>query len=171
MLPTTDWNSEEKTEDNRKKPTHESINDLPVHAATGQQIFLPTSESRHFTRADAAKVFDEKLLPADNRVPHPELAVIHREVLEGLSVEERRKRAEARDAIAEKKRNAALARQAKKEASIKRVDTGRWEYRISEIKVDDAGKDGRGLKGTGWRYGAPLMDRSRGQHKIPQAVE
>lgn len=175
MLPKTDWaapkwDPEQGQIAEREKPNHESINDLPVHAATGQQIFLPTSESRHFTRKDAAKVFDKKLLPADDRVPHPELTVMHKEVLEGLSEEERQKRAEARDAAAERRRNASLALQAQKEASIKRVDTGRWEYRFTEIQVDDAGKDGRGLKGTGWRYGAPLMDRSRGQHKIPQAV-
>lgn len=154
-----------------RKPPHESINDLPVHVATGQQIFLPTSESRQFTRADAAKVFDEKLLPADDRVPHPELAIMHRETLQEVPKEERRARAEARDAIAEKKRAAALARQARKEAAIKRIDTGRWEYRFTEIKVDDAGKDGRGLNGVGWRYGAPHMDRSRAQHKIPTTVE
>ncbi|KUJ09242.1 uncharacterized protein LY89DRAFT_598310 [Mollisia scopiformis] len=172
MLPKTLWNPEETTEENRKKTkTHESINDLPVHVATGQQIFLPTSESRHFTRKDAARVFDAKLLPADDRVPHPELAVMHKEVLEELSDEERKARAEARDASEEQKRKVALARQAKKEASIKKVDIGRFEYRFSEIKVDDAGKDGRGLKGVGWRYGVPLMDRSRGQHKIPRAVE
>jgi hypothetical protein len=171
MLPKTDWNPEEHEDEPWKRKTHESINDLPVHAATGNQIFLPTAESRHFTRADAAKVFDDRLLPADARVPHPELAVMHKEVLEGLSEEERLKRAEARDTVKERKRNAALARQAIQEASTKKVDIGRYEYRFTEIKVDDAGKDGRGVKGVGWRYGAPLMDRSRGQHKIPSAVE
>lgn len=175
MLPKTEskapeWDPERGELAKREKPSHESINDLPVHVATGQQIFLPTSESRHFTRKDAAKVFDKRLLPADDRIPHPELTVMHKEVLEGLSEEERQKRAEARDATAERRRAASLARQAEIEASIKKVDTGRWEYRFTEIKVDDAGKDGRGLKGTGWRYGAPLMDRSRGQHKIPRAV-
>lgn len=171
MLPTLDWDPEEQMSVNRRGSTvHESINDLPVHAATGQQIFLPTAESRHFTRADAAKVFDERLLPADARVPHPELAVIHKEVLEQLSPEEQMKRAESRNTVMERKRNAALARQAIKDASTKKVDTGRYEYRFTEIKVDDAGKDGRGVKGVGWRYGVPLMDRSRAQHKIPQSV-
>lgn len=170
MLPKTDWDPKEQGIE-RPKKNHESINDLPVHAATGNQIWLPTAESRHFTRADAAKVFDDKLLPADARVPHPELAVLHKEVLEGLTVEERQKRADNREAKHDKKRNAALARQAVKEASTKRVDIGRYVYQFTEIKVDDAGKDGRGVNGVGWRYGAPLMDRSRGQHKIPQTVE
>ncbi len=150
---------------------HESINDLPVHRATGQQIFHPTSESRHFTRADAAKVFDEKLLPADDRVPHPELSIMHKEIIEEIPYGERRERAAARDALAEKKRAAAAARRAKKDASVKKVDTGRWEFHFTEVNVDDACKTGRGLKGTGWRYGVPHMDRSRGQIKIPTSVE
>lgn len=154
-----------------KVNTHESINDLPVHRATGQQIFHPTSESRQFTRADAAKVFDEKLLPADDRIPHPELVILHKERLEDVSQEERRERADARVALAEKKRVAAVARAVRKEAAIKKVDTGRWAFHFTEINVDDAGKTGRGHKGVGWRYGAPHMDRSRGMIKIPKSVE
>ena len=37
--------------------------------------------------------------------------------------------------------------------------------------VDDAGKDGRSRKGTGWRYGVPFYDRRRGEVKIPTKVE
>ena len=166
MLPKTPWEPDET----KRKP-HESINDLPVHAATGQQIFHPTSESRHFTRADAAKVFDEKLLPADDRVPHPELAIMHRELKAGLPREDRLARQQARDEKDEKKRQAIAAKIAAKEAAIKKIDTGRWEFRIININVDDIGKDGRGHKGTGWRYGVPLMDRSRGMVKIPTRVE
>jgi hypothetical protein len=166
MLPKTPFDPEDK----KVKP-HESINDLPVHAATGQQIFHPTSESRHFTRADAAKVFHEKLLPADDRVPHPELAEMHKEFKLGLPPKEREANAKAREEAEEKKRQLAAARQARKEAAIKKVDTGRWEFRFTEINVDDAGKDGRGHKGTGWRYGRPHMDRSRGTVKIPSSVE
>jgi len=150
---------------------HETINDLPVHRATGQQIWHPTSESRHFTREDAAKVFDEKLLPADARVPHPELAILHKEQIERLSPQERQERAAARDAIAEKKRAAKAARQAKKEAAIKKVDTGRWEFHFTDVNVDAAGKTGRGHKGVGWRYGQPHDDRTRGKIKIPTSVE
>ncbi|KAJ5099495.1 hypothetical protein N7532_006496 [Penicillium argentinense] len=36
---------------------HEPINDLPVHPATGAQIFYPVPESRSFTRVDAGRVF------------------------------------------------------------------------------------------------------------------
>ncbi|RDL41571.1 uncharacterized protein BP5553_01550 [Venustampulla echinocandica] len=150
---------------------HESINDLPVHASTGQQIFHPTSESRQFTRADAAKVFNERLLPADDRIPHPELVLQHRDLLEGLTDAEREEKARAREEATEWKRKREADIKAKKEAAVKKVDTGRWEFRFTDVNVDDAGKDGRGPNGVGWRYGAPHYDRARGQVKIPQSVE
>lgn len=153
------------------KKSHESINDLPVHRATGSQIFYPTSESRAFTRADAAKAFSDTLLPADDRVPHPELAIIHKEVLQDLSPEVRRTRAAEREKAAQEAAEKAALAKAKEDARVKRVDVGKVEFRFTEIMVDHAGKDGRGRKGTGWRYGAPLMDRSKGHVRIPTAVE
>ncbi|KAK2750422.1 hypothetical protein FQN57_003902 [Myotisia sp. PD_48] len=50
---------------------HEPINDLPVHRLTEPQIFYPTSESRHFTRVDAARVFSAapSLTVADRDTP------------------------------------------------------------------------------------------------------
>ncbi|EHL00202.1 hypothetical protein M7I_3972 [Glarea lozoyensis 74030] len=150
---------------------HESINDLPVHSKTGQQIFHPTSESRQFTRADAAKVFDERLLPADDRIPHPEMVVRQRELVEGLSDEERMEKAQLRAAKAESKRLAEVAKQVAKDSKTKRVETPRWEFRFTEANVEDAGKTGRGHKGVGWRYGVPLYDRNKGLVKIPQSVE
>ncbi|TVY90775.1 37S ribosomal protein, mitochondrial [Lachnellula willkommii] len=164
MLPKTPF-------DPRHIVSHESINDLPVHASTGQQIFHPTSESRRFTRQDAAKVFNKRLLPADDRIPHPELVIQHRErVIDGLNVEERKERAELRAAEAEERREKRAAREAAAEARVQKVESGRWEFRFTPINTDDAGKDGRGYRGVGWRYGVPLYDRSRGQIKIPKSV-
>jgi len=165
MLPKTPYEP-----DNRKLKPHESINDLPIHSATGLQIFHPTSESRVFTRADAAKVFDENLLPADDRVPHPELALQHKDYRAGFSQEEIKARQQERDEEAEKKRQERLEKQARKQAQIKVVDGPRWEFRFENISVDSAGKTGRGPRGVGWRYGVPLMDRSRAQVKIPTKV-
>jgi hypothetical protein len=167
MLPKTPY-SEDPTK--RKQP-HESINDLPVHSATGTQIFHPTSESRHFTRADAAKVFDENLLPADDRVPHPELTLMHKDRLAGMTRDEIDERQEKRDEVSEMKRQQKAARRAAKEATVKKVDTGRYQFRFTDVNVDDIGKDGRGHKGVGWRYGVPHMDRSRAKVKIPTRVE
>merc|ERR1712098_1021977 len=130
----------------------------------------PTSESRHFTREDAAKVFDEKLLPANARVPHPELAILHKEQIERLSPQERQERAAARDAIAEKKRAAKAARQAKKEAAIKKVDTGRWEFHFTDVNVDAAGKTGRGHKGLDGDMGNLTMTGPEGRSRYPPVL-
>ena len=149
----------------------ESINDLPVHAATTQQIFWPTSEARSFSRVDAAKVFDDVLLPADKRVPHPELIIAAKEEIQGIPPRERAANAAARTKAENERRAKIEERRAKKEAAaVKTVQGARWDFKFREIKVDDAGADGRGLNGTGWRYGAPLRDRIRGQIKIPTRV-
>ena len=166
MLPVTEWVDKDGKE-NRERP-HESINDLPVHPATGQQIFLPTSESRVFTRKDAARAFDEKLLPADDRVPHPELALMHKDFKAGMTHEEISERQAARDEEAAAQK---MWRQKRKQGGkMKVVDTKRWEFKFTEVNSDVIGKDGRG-PGAGWRYGFPMMDRSRGQVKIPTRVE
>lgn len=163
MLPKTKYDPMTK-----KFRPHESINDLPLHSATGQQIFYPTSESRHFTRADAAKAFAEKLLPADDRVPHPELALMHKDFLTGITKDEIEAKQAARDEATEKRKELWRQKQAKRLAGLKVVDSPRWAFRITPVDVDDIGKDGRGPGGVGWRYGMPLMDRSRGQIKIPR---
>lgn len=54
MVPTTPLYDEPRRQ--RDVP-HESINDLPSHRLTDAQIFYPVSESRHFTRVDAGRVF------------------------------------------------------------------------------------------------------------------
>ena len=66
----------------------EPINDISLHAATSPQIFYPTSESRHFTRADAARVFDENLLPVDDRIPHPQQIQMRKDANDGYAPKE-----------------------------------------------------------------------------------
>ena len=51
MLPKTHYNEGEEN------IPHEPINEIHVHNLTLQQLFTPVSESRHFTREDAAKAF------------------------------------------------------------------------------------------------------------------
>ncbi|KAI0999654.1 hypothetical protein K3495_g8542 [Podosphaera aphanis] len=153
----------------RRRAPHESINDLPILKSTGSQLWLPVSESRRFTRADAAKAFHSNLQPADKRVPHPELTIMHKEWLAGLSIQER---TELQDRRAQAERQKALQKINKKkmqEDSIKKVVTPRGVvFRFHEIKVDAIGKNGRGTKAVGCRYGVPNMDRSKGDLKIPQ---
>ena len=150
---------------------HESINDLPVHAATQQQIFYPTSESRQFTRVDAARIFADGLLPADLRVPHPELIEDERLRLEGVGAKDIAERAEARSKEAYEKKAAFDERKRAREAAALKVVPGvRWDFKFREVSVDAAGETGRGKNGTGWRYGVPLYDRRRGEIKIPTRV-
>jgi hypothetical protein len=169
MLPQTPYPYDTK---NRTHQAHESINDLPVHAATKQQIFHPTSESREFTRTDAAKVFDETLLPADQRVPHPELAELEKDRLAGMPYAERIANAKQCEEEAMRKKSVAeQRRKEKEEKALKVINGARWDFKFREITVEDAGADGRGRHGTGWRYGVPLMDRRKGEVKIPTKVE
>lgn len=166
MLPQTPYDP-----DSERPVAHESINDLPVHKATGPQIFYPTTESRSFTRAHAAKIFDRRLLPADKRIPHPEMIAMKRDELDGMDMAERVARIKEREEKEQERVALRKAEQRKREeAALTRVQGQRWEFRFKEISVDDVGPDGRGPRATGFRYGAPLLDRKRAQVKIPRRV-
>jgi Eukaryotic mitochondrial regulator protein len=171
MLPKTPYNPD-------NPQPHESINDLPTHPKSLQQLFVPVPESRVFTREDAAKAFDPDLKTPDERIPHPDLVAIARERNEGLSPAEIMAKQQERDLIAEERK---VAKEARREQIIKKTVKvvpsadqggigGRWDWKFSDIKVSDAGKDGRGKKGVGARYGLPHEDRKRGQVKIPRSV-
>lgn len=165
MLPKTMYR-----EDEQNQP-HEPVNEVHVHNLTLQQLFLPVSESRHFTREDAAKAFHDKVLSADVRSPQPELIAMERDVLKGVSREEsmqkfREVTQNEEDTVAQR----ILRQRDREEKQTKKIKTARYEFRFKEINVDDVGRDGRSRKGTGWRYGAPFEDRKRGLVKIPTSV-
>jgi hypothetical protein len=151
---------------------HEPINEIHVHSYTQQQLFLPTSESRHFTREDAAKAFGDRILPADKRVPHPELIGLEKEILAGTSSEEARqafeKAAMESEVVAARREQRRLRHE---EERTMKVKASRFEFRFQDVNVDDGGRDGRSRQGTGWRYGVPFYDRRRGEVKIPTKVE
>jgi hypothetical protein len=154
-----------------KRDGFESINDLQVHRATTEQIWYPTSESRAFTREDAAKAFDDTLLPADKRIPHPELVLQAKDQKSGFNVQERKERAKQRELETLTKKLAAdEKRRAKEAASVRVVEGARWDFKFKNITVESVGKDGRGPTATGWRYGNPHNDRKRGTVKIPTRV-
>lgn len=156
----------------RDQDAHEHINDLPVHPSTAQQIFYPTSESRQFTRVDAAKVFDSRLLPADERLPHADHVLAARDSHEGLPEQERFARIIERDQAKQAARHRQEQKKKRWEAeNLKTVSGPRWDFRIQQFSVDEVGKQGRGRAGVGWRYGAPNQDRKRGQIKIATSVE
>ncbi|KAK5626891.1 hypothetical protein RRF57_002606 [Xylaria bambusicola] len=166
MLPTHHINP------NEQNAPYEPINEIHVHPYTMQQLFWPTSESRHFTREDAAKAFHPTLLSADKRVPHPELIQMEREVEQGRPVWEASER--FKQAVMETERNAAekqIAKAAHEEKQTTRVNTERFEFRFKQFNSENVGPKGRSRNVVGWRYGTPLDDRSKGhQIKIPISV-
>lgn len=150
----------------------ENINEIHTHAYTKQQLFVPVSESRHFTREDAARAFHANMLSPDKRMPIPELIQVEKDVVSGKlsydqSLEQFQVKAEQEQvALAEKDRAAAQA----EEARTTRVATDRFEFRIKDINADNVGPHGRSPHAVGWRYGVPFHDRKRGQVKIPTSV-
>ncbi len=180
MLPRTEINRAFEEAQNQdmvdRTKAHEPTGDIHVHSRTMQQIFLPTSESRHFTRSDAAKAFGDSILPADKIVQIPELIGYQRNLAAGKfgDREEHRQafrsfRKEARKseaALAE--RQAAKVREA--EGSKVRVQGERCEFRFTQINADNVGAGGRSRDAVGWKYGVPHFDRKKGQVKIPTRV-
>lgn len=166
MLPTTPYIPNDPV-------SHESINDLPVHRATSLQLFHPVSESRHFTRRDAGKVFDRNLLPAEDRVPHTELVQLEMWKDQGVQGDERVMRMREQNAKEEQEKKDREKRRREREArDVAKVDVGRSVFMFHDVKVDErVGRDGRGKQGIGARYGVPHQDRKKGQVKIPTRVQ
>jgi hypothetical protein len=165
MLPKTSYREGEKN------LPHEPVNEIHVHKLTMQQLFVPVSESRHFTREDAAKAFHDSMLSVDARSPQPELIKMEREILNGKSRQESlAKFKEATQNEEDRVARRIAGEQRREEEATTRVKTDRYEFRFKEINADDVGYNGRSRKGTGWRYGAPFDDRKRGLVKIPTSV-
>jgi len=164
MLPTTPFRP------NVRPTPHESINDLPVHSATLRQVFHPVSEARHFTRVDAGKVFDLNLLPADARIPHPELVEIEKLNSDGVQRTSEEK-ADFMRAKMEQEQVRKEARERKRTTNVTTVGNGRWDFRFQEVDIQVMGRDGRDHRGVGARYGVPAQDRKKSQVKIPRKVE
>ena len=157
MLPQTKFDPEAS-----RNPRHEAINDLPVHQSTLPQIFHPAPESSAFTRTDAGRIFHRGLLPADERIPHPDMIASVLDEKAGMAAA---KRTQARnDRWAEEERQ--VTEQADKRKQIQEahetiVKGKRWDFKIERVHAD---------KAVGWRYGMPLEDRKKGQVKIPTRV-
>jgi len=166
LLPQTDY------QPGRPPPRHEPINEIHVHSLTMQQLFVPVAESRAFTREDAARAFGPRMLSPEARIPHPELVQRERDMLEGMTW----RAANAKFTAAARESEAKLERRAERaaedlEARTTRVKGPRFEFRFTDVNVDDGGKDGRGRKGVGVRYGVPFPDRKVGQVKFPTKMD
>lgn len=150
----------------------EPINEIHVHGYTMQQLFVPTSESRHFTREDAAKAFHHTMLSPDERVPHRELVEMEKRVKDGMKQKESWDQFKKEAKKSEDDRELKIFAVAEKERkNTTTVTTGRFDFRIKPISADDVGKDGRSRAGVGWRYGIPFEDRKKNQVKIPTKID
>lgn len=166
MVPTWTLNTDQAN------AAFEPINEIHVHGYTMQQLFVPTSESKQFTREDAAKAFHERMLSPDKRVPHPELVQMERDLLNGMSSEEsyeKFKKSAMASEVTHANRRQWKAEQ--EEAKITSVQNGRYEFRFKDYDADVVGGGGRSRKAVGWRYGLPYEDRKKDQVKIPTSVD
>lgn len=166
MVPTHEY-----TEGEPNKPL-EPINEIHVHGYTMQQLFVPTSESRHFTREDAAKAFHPTMLSADERIPHKALVEHLRRMKDGMRERESEEAFAQTAKAAEQAINERVQANREREKKITTtIPTERFEFRIKKMTVDDVGKDGRSRRGVGWRYGFPFEDRKKNQIKIPTKID
>lgn len=150
----------------------EPINDLHVHSHTQQQLFVPTSESRHFTREDAARAFGAHILPPEARMRVPELVDMERKLAQG--VPPAAAHAEFVEAARESEKEVAVRNfeaARSKEARTVRVQTDRFEFRFEKFDSENVGPKGRRRNAVGWKYGVPFMDRRRAEVKIPTSVD
>lgn len=138
---------------------HEPIQDMPSHPFSHRQAFVPTSESRVYSRADAGKEFG--LPSTEEAVPHPELVVQQRERELGVPPEERQKMQQSRDELERLEKEQQEQEAAHREKQIQIIEQGRWAWRLRPAQT---GK-------VGFRYGVPHQDRKKGQIKIPRRVE
>ncbi|ROV94879.1 hypothetical protein VSDG_07129 [Cytospora chrysosperma] len=158
--------------EDKPKQALEPINEIHVHSFTMQQLFVPTSESREFTREDAARAFHHTLLSPDKRIPHPELVQMERRIKDGMKEKESWNVFKDEAKQSEQTRDARVAAKAELEQkNTMTVATDRFEFRIKTISADDVGKHGRARGGVGWRYGMPYEDRKKNQVKIPTRID
>ena len=139
---------------------HEGLQEMVSHPFSHRQAFVPVSESRHFTRADAGKEFG--LPPTEEAVPHPDLVLLERERSSGLKIQELVAQQVERDRITNARREAEEIKQrAIKRRSGTIVESGRWAWRLKKATTGE----------VGFRYGVPHEDRKKGQVKIPTRVD
>lgn len=168
MLPQTSYENQDA------QIHHEPFNEVTIHPYTRHQLFFPVSESRDFNRVDAAKAFNRGLKPTDERIPHPELVEMERQInVNGMAPLQAVKAFRQATAEAERLMADKAARAAQQEASMfTRVNNKRGvEIRFKDYNVDSVGKHGIDVAGVGVRYGVAPHDRKRGRVGIPTKVE
>jgi hypothetical protein len=117
------------------------------------------------------------LLPADARIPHPQLIELERDFIAKPHEPKERwekyhERIQKSDKLAQKRKADAKKRAEERTIRIEPKNS-RFEFRFNDVVVSKqtTGPDGRGHTAPGHRYGVPTYDRKKGQVKIPTKVE
>ncbi|KAF9893984.1 hypothetical protein FE257_008955 [Aspergillus nanangensis] len=117
------------------------------------------------------------LQAADMRIPHPHLVAHQRHRLEkpneAREAQDLYKKRLKVEETAEKERKRISKERAEQKLLKVQPEASRFEFRFKDVEVsrETVGKDGRGSKAPGHRYGVPSYDRKKGQVKIPTRVE
>lgn len=117
------------------------------------------------------------LKPADARIPHPHLIAYAKDQqnpeLRGNEEEIKKRYAQRLLDDAEERAKQRQKKIAQDEAKKSRIEAGRWQFVVTDIKSTKAVATDAGLKqkgAVGDRYGLPFEDRKKGIAKIPQRV-
>jgi Eukaryotic mitochondrial regulator protein len=142
---------------------------------TVESLIAP--ETRRFEKVGKGDEEHQVLLPADARIPHPQLIALERDKIRNPSerrenmdrYQERLKRA---DELEQQRKQLAKEKAERKLTRIQ-PEESRFEFRFKDVVVskETTGPDGRGHSAPGHRYGVPTYDRKKGQVKIPTKVE
>jgi hypothetical protein len=134
-------------------------------------------DPRQIERVGKRDQEQEVLLPADVRIPHPQLIAMERDrITNPNEYLERRQQHQARmrklEEVEQERKRAAEA-QAERRLMKVQSEASRFEFRFQDVVVskESTGPDGRGHAAPGRRYGVPTYDRKKGQVKIPTKVE
>lgn len=142
---------------------------------TVQSLISP--DAKHTEKVGKGADEQSVLLPADARIPHPQLIELERDNINNPSEARERwekyhERVKKSDELEQQRK--ALAKK-KAEARTIRIEPAdsRFEFRFNDVIVskETTGPDGRGHTAPGRRYGVPTYDRKKGQVKIPTKVE
>jgi hypothetical protein len=138
---------------------------------------LITPEARRYEKVGKGDEEQQVLLPADARIPHPQLIALERDKMthsmERREYTERyQERLKQSDKL-EQERKRIAKEKAEKQLTRLQPENSRFEFRFKDVVVskETTGPDGRGHVAPGQRYGVPTYDRKKGQVKIPTKVE
>lgn len=140
-----------------------------------ETLILP--EQRRYEKVGKGDDEQQVLLPADARIPHPQLVALERDKLTNAMesrecMQRYQERLKQSDKLEQERKRIAKER-AEKQLTRLQPENSRFEFRFKDVVVskETTGPDGRGHLAPGQRYGVPTYDRKKGQVKIPTKVE